>query len=204
MLVIGLTGSIGMGKSTIAARFREHGIAVFDADAEVHRLYAGAAVSSIEAAFPGTTTGGEVDRQKLAQALLTEPSHLARLEAIVHPLVVAAERAFLRQEAARGAAMALLEVPLLFETGGNSRVDAVLVASAPAELQRARVSARAGMTDAKLEQMLTRQTSDAEKRARADFIVDTGGTIAESRAQVDRIIESLRGREGTAFAKYWA
>jgi dephospho-CoA kinase len=204
MLVIGLTGSIGMGKSTIAARLREHGIAVFDADAHVHELYAGTAVAAIEAAFPGTTAGGEVDRQKLAEVLLGDPDHLGRLESIVHPLVAAAERTFLKREAARGAAMAVLEVPLLFETGGDRGVDVVVVASAPAELQRARVRARLGMTDAKLEHILSRQTSDADKRARADFIVDTAGTIAASRAQVDRILESLHGREGTAFAKYWA
>jgi len=204
MLVIGLTGSIGMGKSTVAARLRALGIAVCDADAEVHRLYEGAAVAPIEAAFPGTTAGGKVDRQKLAAALLERPDQFKRLEAIVHPLVLAAEREFLRAEAARGAGMAVLEVPLLLETGGDARVDVVIVCSVPAEAQRARVLGRPGMTLEKLEQMLARQMSDADKRARADFIVDTGGTHAETEMQVDRIVESLKGRQGTAFAEFWA
>ena len=204
MLVIGLTGSIGMGKSTAAARFREQGVAVCDADAEVHKLYEGAAVAPIEAAFPGTTTDGRVDRQKLAQALLADPSGFKRLEAIVHPLVQAVERAFLQEQAAAGADMAVLEIPLLFETGGDARVDVVVVVSAPAEAQRERVSARPGMTLEKLEQIIARQLPDAEKRARADFVVDTGGTHAESAAQVDRIVESLRGRKGEAHARFWA
>jgi dephospho-CoA kinase len=204
MLIVGLTGSIGMGKSTVAAHFRTHGIAVCDADAEVHKLYEGAAVPAIEAAFPGTTHAGKVDRQKLAQALIARPESFARLEAIVHPLVFAAERAFLHAEAARGAALAVLEIPLLLETGGEKRVDVVVVCSAPADKQRERVVQRAGMTPAKLDQVLARQMPDAEKRVRADFIVDTGGTLAETAAQVDNIVESLRGRDGTAFARAWA
>ena len=204
MLIIGVTGSIGMGKSTVAARFRSHGIAVCDADAEVHKLYEGAAVAPIEAAFPGTTQGGRVDRQKLAQALLADPASFKRLEAIVHPLVFAAERDFLRAEAARGAAMAVLEIPLLLETGGERRVDAVVVCSAPADKQRERVLQRPNMTLEKLEQVLARQIPDTEKRARADFVVDTGGSLDETAAQVDSIVESLRGREGTAFARAWA
>ena len=146
MLVVGLTGSIGMGKSTVAARLRALGIAVCDADAEVHKLYEGAAVPAIEAAFPGTTAAGKVDRQKLAAALLAEPDKFKRLEAIVHPLVFEAERDFLRAEAAKGAAMAVIEVPLLLETGGEARVDAVIVVSAPPEAQRERVMQRPGMT----------------------------------------------------------
>ena len=204
MLVIGLTGSIGMGKSTAAARLRALGIAVCDADAEVHKLYEGAAVPAIEAAFPGTTVAGKVDRQKLAAALLAEPDKFKRLEAIVHPLVFEAERAFLRVEAAKGAAMAVIEVPLLLETGGEKRVDAVIVVSAPAETQRERVMQRPGMTLEKLEQMLARQMSDADKHVRADFVVDTSGTFAATHAQVDKVVESLRGRQGTAFAKFWA
>jgi dephospho-CoA kinase len=204
MLVVGLTGSIGMGKSTVAARLRGLGIGVCDADAEVHRLYDGPAVGPIEAAFPGTTGEGRVDRQKLAAALLADPTGFKRLEAIVHPLVLAAERAFLKAEAARGAGMAVLEVPLLYETGGEARVDCVIVCSAPADLQRARVLQRAGMTLEKIEQILARQLSDAEKRARADFVVDTGGALADSEAQVDKIVDSLRGRQGTAFARTWA
>ena len=204
MLVIGLTGSIGMGKSTAAARFRELGIAVCDADAEVHKLYEGPAVAAIEAAFPGSTANGKVDRHKLAQQLIADASLFARLEAIVHPLVQEAERQFLRAEAARGAQMAVLEIPLLLEGGGHGRVDVVVVVSAPADLQRERVLARPGMSLEKLEQILARQLHDTEKRARADFIVDTGGTIAESAAQVDKIVESLQGRGGEAYAKHWA
>lgn len=204
MLVIGLTGSIGMGKSTVAARLRALGIPVCDADAEVHKLYEGAAVPAIEAAFPGTTTGGKVDRQRLAAALLAEPGKFKRLEAIVHPLVFEAERAFLRREAANGAGMVVLEIPLLLETGGERRVDAVIVVSAPAETQRMRVMGRAGMTLEKLEQMLSRQMSDADKRAKAEFVVDTSGTFEETYAQVDRIIESLRARPAAAYTTYWA
>ncbi len=203
MLIIGLTGSIGMGKSTVAARFRALGIGVCDADAEVHKLYEGAAVAPIEAAFPGTTADGKVDRQKLAHALLNRPDQFKRLEAIVHPLVFEAERSFLRAEAAKGAPMTVVEIPLLLETGGEKRVDVVVVCSAPAEAQRARVMQRPDMTAEKLDQLLSRQMPDAEKRRRADFIVDTGGTFAESDAQVDNIVESLRGRVGTAFETYW-
>jgi dephospho-CoA kinase len=204
MLIVGLTGSICMGKSTVAARFLSHGIAVCDADAEVHKLYEGPAVAAIEAAFPGTTQAGRVDRQRLAQALIANPEGFKRLEAIVHPLVFAAERAFLHAEAAKGAAVAVLEIPLLLETGGEARVDVVVVCSAPADMQRARVLQRPNMTLAKLEQVVARQMPDAEKRARADFIVDTGGTLAETAAQVDNIVESLRGRDGSAFARAWA
>jgi dephospho-CoA kinase len=204
MLVIGLTGSIGMGKSAIATRFRELGIGVCDADAEVHKLYAGAAVVPIEAAFPGTTCEGKVDRQKLSRSLLADSKNFVLLEQIVHPLVLAAERAFLRAEAARGAKMAVLEIPLLLETAGETRVDIVVVVSAPAHLQRQRVAARCGMTPEKLEQILARQMPDTQKRARADFVVDTGRTIAESLAQVDSIVESLLGRPGTAYAQFWA
>jgi dephospho-CoA kinase len=204
MLIVGLTGSIGMGKSTVAARFRSHGIAVCDADAEVHKLYEGAAVPAIEAAFPGTTRDDKVDRQRLAAALLADPAGFKRLEAIVHPLVLDAERAFLREQAANGAGIAVLEIPLLLETAGERRVDVVVVVSAPAEKQRERVLERPNMTPEKLDQMLARQTPDAEKRARADFVVDTGGTLDETDAQVDNIVESLRGRDGTAYGRAWA
>jgi dephospho-CoA kinase len=204
MLLVGLTGSIGMGKSTVAARLRALGIGVCDADAEVHKLYEGVAVPLIEAAFPGTTGGGKVDRQRLSAVLLANPAGFKRLESIVHPLVFEAERIFLRQQSTLGAALAVLEIPLLLEGGGERRVDCIIVCSAPPEVQRARVLQRPGMTPEKLEQILARQTSDAEKRARADFVVDTGGTFAETDAQVDRIVESLKGRNGTAFAQYWA
>lgn len=203
MLVIGLTGSIGMGKSSVAARLRALGIAVFDADAEVHRLYAGPAVAAIEAAFPGTTDGGKVDRQKLSAVLLANPRDFARLEAIVHPLVFAAERAFLHAQAQRGARLAVLEVPLLLESDKPPRVDVIIVASTAADLQRARVLRRPGMTLAKLEQVLGRQMPDAEKRARADYVVDTSGTFAETDAQVDRIVESLQDSQATAFQAFW-
>ena len=206
MLVIGLTGSIGMGKSTAARRFAALGLAVCDADAEVHKLYhaGGAAVAPIEAAFPGTTGPGGVDRGKLGQALLADPAGFKRLEAIVHPLVHAAERSFLQCEAAKGAAMAVLEIPLLFEGGGDNRVDVTVVVSAPAGMQRQRVLARPGMTPEKLRQILSRQTPDAEKRARADFVVDTGGTIQETGTKIDKIVANLKGRHGTAYVSHWA
>ncbi len=204
MLVVGLTGSIGMGKSTAAARLRALGIPVFDADAEVHRLYAGEAVPLIEAAFPGTTADGRVSRAALAAGLLANPEGFARLEAIVHPLVLTAERTFLREAFRGGAAMAVLEVPLLLETGGQARVDAVIIVSAPADVQRARVLARPGMDAARLAQVLDKQMSDAEKRRHADFVVDTSGSFAESNAQIDRIVESLKARTGSAYARFWA
>lgn len=202
-LVIGLTGSVGMGKSTVAARLKALGIPVCDADAEVHALYEGAAVAPIEQAFPGTTADGRVDRQRLSKALLADPSGFKRLEAIVHPLVQAAERAFLHRAAAAGATLVVLEIPLLFETGGDARCDVTLVVSAPADVQRARVLARPGMTPEKLAAILSRQMPDAEKRRRADFLVDTGTTLAATEAEVDAIIGLLRDRSGTAFARHW-
>jgi len=204
MIVIGLTGSIGMGKSTVAERFRQLGIPVCDADAVVHELYEGAAVAPIEAAFPGTTSDGKVDRVKLGQAVLKDPHGLKRLEAIVHPMVQEAEREFLRKAAEQGAQMAVLEVPLLFETGGDARVDVTIVVSAPPEVQRERVLARPGMTPSKLEAILARQMPDSEKRRRADFVVDTGVTIEESHAQVDAIVERLRNRGGRAYQQFWS
>ena len=204
MLVIGLTGSAGMGKSTVAAHLRARGIPVLDADAEVHRLYDGAAAPLIEAAFPGTTADGRVDRKKLSAALLRDPDALRRLEAIVHPLVQAAERGFLQRSFAQGAAIAVLEIPLLFETGGDRCVDVTIVVSAPADVQLERMLARPDMSPEKLDALLARQLPDAEKRARADFIVDTSRTIPETLAQADRIIETLRGRQGAAFQQCWA
>jgi dephospho-CoA kinase len=204
MLIVALTGSMGMGKSTIANRFRAQGIAVFDADAEVHRLYAGEAVPLIEAAFPGTTAGGQVDRAKLAEKVGAREENFRRLEQLVHPLVRAAERRFLKSEADRSAEIAVVEIPLLFETGAEMTADAVIVASTSAAQQRERLFARPGMTEARLEALLRRQMPDAEKRRRADFVVDTSGTVAASEAQVDAIIEVLRRRKGEAFARYWA
>ena len=206
MLIIGLTGSIGMGKSTAAKRFRALGLPVCDADAEVHALYAagGAAVGSIEAAFPGTTGPEGVDRAKLGAALLADPSGFKRLEAIVHPLVYAAERNFLRTQAALGTAVVVLEIPLLLEAKGPPRVDVVVVVSAPEPVQRARVLTRPGMTEAKFEQIVARQMPDAEKRARADFVVDTRGAIADAEAAIDAIVATVRLRVETAFETYWA
>ena len=204
MLIVGLTGSIGMGKSTAAAHLRARGLPVFDADAEVHRLYAGGkAVELVEQAFPGTTSENGVDRAKLSAVLLKEPQRFRELEAIVHPLVRAAERAFLEDEFERGSATAVLEIPLLFETGADKLVDATIVVSAGPELQRERLLKRSGATQEKLNQLLARQMSDAEKRARADFIVDTSGTIEESQAALDAIVARLHGRHGMALEKHW-
>lgn len=204
MYILGLTGSMGMGKSTAAAAFRALGAPVLDADAEVHRLYAGAAVAPIENAFPGTTSASGVDRARLSAALIEDPSGFKRLEQIVHPLVRAAEREFLVKHERDGIELAVLEIPLLYETGGDRLVDAVAVVSAAPEKQRARLMLRPGMTAEKLDGLLKRQTNDAEKRARADFVVDTNGTIAETQAAVARIAASLKGRRGEAFSRHWA
>lgn len=203
MFILGLTGSVGMGKSTAAQRFRDRGVPVCDADALVHALYEGAAVAPIEAAFPGTAAAGKVDRQKLSVSLLADPRGFKVLEAIVHPLVQAAERDCLAAAAARGASLAVLEVPLLLEVGSQDKCDAVAVVSAPEPVQRARVLARPGMTPEKLEAILLRQMPDADKRTRADFVVDTGGTIEQTLAQVDAIIAAVESRPGTAFERCW-
>ena len=203
MLVIGLTGSIGMGKSTAAAQFIARGVAVFDADADVHRLYEGPVAAEVEAAFPGTTAGGKVDRAKLSAALVAAPDRFNDLEAIVHPHVRARERAFLNHQAARGAAMAVLDIPLLFEGGHAQAVDVAVVVSASAVAQRARVLARPGMTAGKLDALLRRQLPDAEKRRRADFVVDTNGTIEACNIQVDAILDKLSKHPATAFAQHW-
>jgi dephospho-CoA kinase len=196
MLVVGLTGSMGMGKSAAAARFAARGVPVFSADEEVHRLYAGKAAAAIEAAFPGVAREGKVDRELLACAVAGAPEKLKRLEAIVHPLVVAGEMAFLREQEAKGAELTVLEIPLLFETRADKRVDVAVVVSAPPEVQRARVLKRPGMTAEKLVQLLQRQMPDAEKRARADFVVDGSTGFEDMYRQIDKILESLRGREG--------
>lgn len=202
MFVLGLTGSIGMGKTTVAAHIASRGIPVLDSDSIVHRLYAGDAVPHIEAAFPGTTAAGAVDRAKLSAALLAEDGGFARLEALVHPLVRQAQWRFLQDQAAAGRPLAVLDIPLLFETGGNELMDACMVVSAPAEIQAARVLARPGMTPEKLDAIRARQLPDAEKRGRADFVVDTGLAWEETRLQVDRILESLSGRPGTAMERW--
>jgi dephospho-CoA kinase len=191
MFIIGLTGSVGMGKSTTARLFAEQGVPVHDADAVVHRLYEGEAVAAIEAAFPGATTGGKVDRSRLAVLVLDDPSALKRLEVIVHPLVQAAEQELLARAQARGEKVAVLDIPLLFETGGDQRVDAVVVVSAPTEMQQARVLARPGMTWEKLEAILRKQMPDEEKRRRADFVVDTSRGIDDARDQVRAILDAV-------------
>ena len=191
MFVIGLTGSIAMGKTTTARLFAEEGVPVHDADAVVHRLYEGEAVAAIEAAFPGTTGAGKVDRNKLAARVLGDAAALQRLETIVHPLVHDAERRLLAEAQARGEKVAVLDIPLLFETGGDRRVDAVVVVSAPPEVQRARVLARPGMTIEKLEAILAKQMPDAEKRRRADFVVDTSQGFDAARAQVRAILDAV-------------
>jgi dephospho-CoA kinase len=191
MFVLGLTGSLGMGKTTTARFFAEEGVPVHDADAVVHRLYEGEAVAAIEAAFPGTTAAGKVDRDKLAARVLGDAAALKRLEAIVHPLVHAAERRLLAEAEARGEEVAVLDIPLLFETGSDRRVDAVVVVSAPPEVQRTRVLARPGMTMAKFEAILAKQMPDAEKRRRADFVVDSSLGFEAGRAQVRAILDAV-------------
>lgn len=191
MFVLGLTGSLGMGKSTTARFFAEEGVPVHDADAVVHRLYDGDAAAAIETAFPGTTTAGKVDREKLAARVLGDSGALKRLEAIVHPLVQEAERRLLAEAEARGEEVAVLDIPLLFETGGEARVDAVVVASAPADVQRSRVLERPGMTVDKLDAILAKQMPDAEKRRRADFVVDTSRGFEAARAEVRAILDAV-------------
>jgi dephospho-CoA kinase len=191
MFVLGLTGSVAMGKSTTARFFAEAGVPVHDADAVVHQLYEGAAVPIIEAAFPGTTADGKVDRVKLGSRVMNDLAALRQLEAIVHPLVQDAERRFLAEAEAGGAAVAVLDIPLLFETGGEQRVDAVVVATAPPEVQRARVLERPGMTAQRLEAMLARQMPDSEKRRRADFVVDTSRGFDDARTQVQEILRRV-------------
>jgi dephospho-CoA kinase len=187
MFILGLTGSVGMGKSTTAKFFAEEGVPVHDADAAVHRLYEGPAVAPIEAAFPGTTANGKVDRDKLGAVVVGNVDALKRLEAIVHPLVRAAEQKFLATAEADGAKVALLDIPLLYETGGESRCDAVVVVTAPEHVQRARVLAR-GTGEERLGGILARQMPDAEKRRRADFVVDTSVGFEGARAQVRDIL----------------
>ena len=191
MFVLGLTGSLGMGKSTTARFFAEEGVPVHDADAVVHRLYEGEAAAAIEAAFPGTTTAGKVDREKLAARVLGDVGALTRLEAIVHPLVQEAERRLLAEAEAHGEKVAVLDIPLLFETGGEERVDAVVVVSAPADVQRARTLERPGMTVDKLDAILARQMPDHEKRRRADFVVDTSRGFEAARAKVRAILDAV-------------
>lgn len=190
MFVIGLTGSIAMGKTTTARLFADEGVPVHDADAAVHKLYAGEAAGLIEAAFPGSTRNGTVDRVQLGKQVTGDPTALRRLEEIVHPLVRNAEKKFLRDAEIAGAKIVVLDVPLLFETGGDGRVDATVVVSAPAELQRERVLER-GVSLERLEALLGRQMPDAEKRRRADFVVDSGQGVEHARTQVRQILAAV-------------
>jgi dephospho-CoA kinase len=188
MFILGLTGSVGMGKSATAKLFAEQRVPVHDADAAVHRLYEGEAVAPIEAAFPSTTVGGKVDRVKLANRVLGDPAALLKLEQIVHPLVRRDEERFLAEAEKCGAKIVVLDIPLLYETGGENRCDAVVVVSAPEDMQRERVLARPGMTAEKFASILAKQMPDAEKRARADFIVDSGHGFDAARARVREIL----------------
>ena len=202
--LVGLTGSIGMGKSETAKLFAQLGLPVYDADAAVHTLYepGGAAVAGIAEAFPGSVKNGRVDRAELARQVGADALAFARLEAIVHPLAAQAQCAFIEAAKAEGAERVVLDIPLLFETGGHARMDAVVVVSAPSEVQRARVLAREGMTEGRLDGILARQTADAEKRAQADFVVETGKGLDHAFEQVKKIVAELvrraQQKDGTA------
>ena len=193
MIVLGLTGSIGMGKSTTAKMFRDAGVPVHDSDETVHRLYAGKAAPLIEEAFPGTVRDGAVDRAQLAAQVLGRPEAMRKLEAIIHPLVRADADAFVASHREAKTPLVVLDIPLLFETGGRGRVDKIVVVTAPAEVQRERVLARPGMTEDKLAAILASQIPDAEKRRQADFVIDTGQGMDAARAAVARIITDLTG-----------
>jgi dephospho-CoA kinase len=192
MIVLGLTGSAGMGKSATARMFAEEGVPVFDADAAVHEIYAGDAAPLVEVEFPGVTVAGKVDRERLAAKVLNDPAALKKLEAIVHPLVRKAQQDFRAQAEKDGAPISVLDIPLLFETGGDQRVDAVVVVTAPADVQRARLMERPGMTEEKMTSLLARQMSDSEKRRRADFLIDTSRSFDAVRADVRKILQQLR------------
>ena len=191
MIVLGLTGSIGMGKSTTAAMFVDAGVPVHDSDQAVHRLYTHTAVAPIEARFPGVVVDGVVDREKLSAAVLGNSEALRDLEQIVHPLVRADADAFLAHHREQGAKLVILDIPLLFETGGEKRVDKIVVVSAAPEIQRQRVLARPAMTEEKFNAILSRQLPDEEKRKRADFIIDTGQGMGAARLAVKKIVEEL-------------
>ena len=191
MLILGLTGSIGMGKSTTAKLFAEAGVPVYDADAAVHKLYEGEAAPAIEAAFPGTTADGKVDRAKLSAQVVHDPAAMKQLEQIVHPMLGASRQKFLDDAERSGAPVVVVDVPLLFETGGEKRVDAVVVVTTSPEVQRERVLARDTMTRRKLDAILARQLPDAEKRKRADFVVDTSHGLDPVRAQIRDILAEV-------------
>jgi dephospho-CoA kinase len=195
MFVLGLTGSIGMGKSTTAKLFMEAGVPVYDADATVHAIYESEAGPAIEAAFPGSTVDGRVDRQKLSGHVVGNAAAMKRLEGIVHPMLRAHEQAFLREAEESGAPVAVLDIPLLYETGADSRVDAVVVVTTTPDIQRERILARQTMTPDKLEAILARQMPDAEKRRRADFVVDTGDGLEPVRQRIDEILRKVATME---------
>jgi dephospho-CoA kinase len=193
MIILGLTGSIGMGKSTTAKLFREAGVPVYDADATVHSLYEGEAAPAIEAAFPGTTVGGRVDRALLSAQVVHDPEAMRRLEGIVHPMLGASRQKFLEEAERSGAKVAVVDVPLLYETGGERRVDAVVVVTTTPDIQRRRILARDNMTGEKLDAILARQLPDAEKRQRADFVVDTSHGLDPVRVRIrDILVEAAR------------
>ncbi len=196
MIIVGVTGSIAMGKSTVAAMFAELGAPVFDADAAVREFYAGDGAQVIEAEFPGVLVNGCVDRERLAKQVLGDPMALKRLEGLVHPAVANARLRFVERVAADGGRFAIVDVPLLFETGGDSGVDIVVVASAPTAIQRSRALARARMSEANLEAILSQQTSDAEKRRRAHWVIDTRGSLEQTRAQVRQFMRAAAPLEG--------
>lgn len=196
MLILGLTGSLATGKSTVTAMFADRGVATFDADRAVHELYAGSAVALVEAAFPGTTANGAVDREKLAEQVVGNRAALSRLEAIVHPLVRDAEVAFRAEAAAAGNRIVLLDIPLLFEVNRDRDVDAVVVVTAAEAMRKARFLARPGMTEDRYAALVARQTSDAEKRARAHFLIDTSGDFAATRRQVAGVLSAVAGMAG--------
>lgn len=191
MRILGLTGSIGMGKSTTAKLFAEAGVPVYDADAAVHELYEGEAAPAIEAAFPGTTANGKVDRSKLSARVVQDPAAIKQLEQIVHPMLGASRQKFFADAEAAKAPVVVLDIPLLFETGGEKRVDAVVVVSTSPEIQRERVLARGTMDEAKLDAIIAKQTPDAEKRKRADFVVDTSHGLEPVRAQITHILAEV-------------
>ena len=188
MIILGLTGSIGMGKSTTAKLFAEAGVPVYDADATVHKIYEGEAAPAIEAAFPGTTVGGKVDRTRLSAQVVHDPAAIRRLEAIVHPMLGASRQKFLHDAEQSGAPVVVVDVPLLYETGGEKRVDAVVVVTTTPEIQRQRILTRDNMTSEKLDAILARQLPDAEKRKRADFVVDTSHGLDPVRARIRDIL----------------
>ena len=196
MIVVGLTGSIAMGKSTVLAMFRELGVPTFDADEAVHDFYAGDGATKVEAAFPGVADAGEINRERLGARVLGDAEALKRLEEIVHPAVADMRAGFLDRAEQAGRRLAIVDVPLLFETGGEATVDLVIVVSAPESIQRARALKREGMTESKLEAILSRQASDAEKRRRAHFIIDTRGALELTRATVAQFTRSVAAMAG--------